>query len=85
MGIHTAGGHQTALSINNLAAFGGSNFGANRCDFAVVINQNTAVGDIGSCHGLDVSVFNEKHIYILLCIIMRRLYHRLGEIGIVFL
>ena len=66
MGVHTTGSYQTALGVDHIATFGDFNVGANCGDLAVVIDENTTVGNVGPCHGLDVAVFNKKHIYFLL-------------------
>ena len=60
MGIHTARGHQTALGINDLG-FGCIDDGGDLQNFAVVTDEDAAVFQVGACHSLDMSVFDQKH------------------------
>jgi hypothetical protein len=66
VGIHTAGGHQPAFGIDNLAAFGDVDLSSYGKDLSVVTDEDAAVGNVLSDHGLNVTVFDQKHKIALL-------------------
>ena len=66
MGVHAARGHQTALSVDDFTAFGCGDVGTDSGDLTLVVDENAAVRNVTACHGLDVTVFDQKHMYALL-------------------
>ena len=66
VGIHAAGGHQPSLGIDDLSACRGLDFLRHLKDLPVVSDQNAALGEIFSHHGLDMSVLNQQHMSFLL-------------------
>ena len=59
MGIHTAGSHQTTLSIDDLSALGSGDLLRNGDNLAVITDENAAAGKIAACHRFDVTVFDQ--------------------------
>jgi hypothetical protein len=66
VGIHAAGGHKAAVCIDDLATIRGGNVGSYGKDLAVITDEDTAVGDVGTDHGFDVTIFDQKHKIALL-------------------
>jgi hypothetical protein len=65
VGIHTTGRHQSTLGIDHLCAGRGFDIFRYLNDFAFIVNENAAAGNILACHGLDIAVFDQKHCYYL--------------------
>jgi hypothetical protein len=59
MGIHAAGGNQTTLRIDDLAACRGFDLFAHSDDLSVIAYQDAAAGNILPHHGLDIAVFDQ--------------------------
>jgi hypothetical protein len=60
VGFHTAGGDQTAFGIDHFGT-GSVDGGSHLEDFTVVANEDAAGFQVGTGHGFDVTVFDQKH------------------------
>jgi hypothetical protein len=61
VGFHTAGGHQTALGIDDNCTIRRNQIRTHSPDPSIVINEHTAAGYIGPGHGFNIAIFDEKY------------------------
>ena len=59
--LHASGGHKAPLGIDDGGAHGSCKLLADSGNSARIVDQQSAVFKVGTCHGFDISVLDEKH------------------------